>query len=218
MGRLLGLLAVLNVVMLVAGLSLEQVRGKPARLVDFNADKVRLLEPMARQETPPAKPAEPTQREEATARPVTRCLTWPELDAALFAEIESRLDHAGIDRASYDIRLAKRLGWWVYLPPFADAAAMQAAIDEARQKGVKDIAAVRGGELRHAVSLGTFPSLAQARARAEQLRALGLRNIALGPRLNAGSASLAVAESVAEARLTGLGEGWPRAPVACAAE
>jgi hypothetical protein len=236
MGRLIGLLALLNVVVLAVGLSMEQVRGHPAVLVDFNADKVRLL---GRAERPQAAPAAATaataatDSEDAAAKvpeataeanagsptPRPRCLSWSGLDESLLAEIEARLKSAGIAASRYDIRLQKRLGWWVYLPPFANAEAMQAAIDAARKKGVTDIAPLRSGEMMNALSLGAFPTLSAARAHSEKLRALGVHGLRMGPRPNSGSARLTIADKVPEAKLAGLSEGWDkeRAPLLCTA-
>jgi hypothetical protein len=227
---LIGLLALLNAVVLAAGLSLEHVRGQPAALVDFNADKVRLL---GRVEGAPAVPAKVAEAMPATegqapagqakeSAPAAllkpRCLAWSGLDEGLLGEIETRLQGAGIAASRYDIHLQTRLGWWVYLPPFADAAATQAAIDAARQKGIEDISPVRGGRMENAVSLGVFPTLAKARAQMGKLRALGLQGLRMGPRPNSGNARLTIADDVPEAKLAGLGEGWgkERAPLACA--
>ncbi len=230
MGRLIGLLALLNGVVLVAGLSMEQVRGKPGVLVDFNADKVRLLGPVERSEAAPAKAAEavtpdadgevPQAPATASPMPTLRCLAWPALDEGLLGEIEARLQAAGIAAARYDIHLDKRLGWWVYLPPLADAEAIQAAIEAVRQKGVNDFALVRGGEIKNAVSLGAFPTQAKAQAQLERLRKLGVQGLRMGPRPKSGSARLSIAGTVPEAQLVGLSEGWGkgRAPLACAGD
>ena len=228
MGRLIGLLVLLNGVVLAAGLSLEQLRGQDnSELGEFNADKVRLLGRVERWEAAPAKVAEAASAEAGGApAPQTaeapsakaRCLSWPALNDALLGEIEARLQGAGIVPSSYAIHLQQRLGWWVYLPPFANTEAMLAAIDAARQKGVKDLAPVRGGVRVNAVSLGAFPTLAKARMQMEKLRALGVEGARLGPRPNSGGARLAIAGDVPEAQLARLGEGWSQAPaaVACA--
>ncbi|MDP2431886.1 MAG: SPOR domain-containing protein [Pseudomonadota bacterium] len=218
MGRLLGLLALLNVLVLVAGGGLEAMRAKPGTLLDFNADKVRLLGRVELPETPPARVAEPVEPLAMPQSSVSRCLSWPELDGGLLEEIESRMKGAGIAVTDYELRLGKRLGWWVYLPPFADAEAMRAAIEDASRKGVKDIAPVRGGDLRNAVSLGAFPSLEKARVQEKKLRSLGLEGMRAGPRPTSGHATLVIAAAVAETGLAGLDEGWGkgRAPLACA--
>ncbi len=227
MGRLIGLLALLNGLVLVAGLSMEQMRGKPAVLVDFNADKVGLLGRVERQEAMPAKVVEalipeasaavPEAPVAATATANPRCLAWSALDEGLLSELETRLQGAGITAARYDIHLDKRLGWWVYLPPFAEAEAMRAAMDELRQKGVNDFAPVRGGVMKNAISLGAFPTRAKAQAQWERLRKLGVQGLRTGPRPKSGSARLSIAGAVPEAQLAGLGEGWSkgRTPAAC---
>lgn len=223
MGRLIGMLLVLNVVMLAAGMGIEQMRGQPGLLVDFNADKVRLLGRVERAARTPGAPSEATPAPPAgsaagpDAAPASgRCLAWPELDADLLAEIEKRLQAAGIADNRYDIQLRQRLPWWVYLPPFADAESARTAIEAAREKGVKDIAMVRGGAMAHAVSLGAFPSLVKARAHMRRLRTLGVAGTQVGPRVNAGDARLLLADSVPETRLAGLADGWgKRAPSAC---
>lgn len=232
MGRLIGLLAVLNGVVLLAGLSMEQVRGQPGVLVDFNADKVRLLDRVERTaalaKAPEQVPAAaPPQAAEATlpppapaATPAARCLVWKKLDENLLSEIEARLQGSGIAESSYVIHLQKRLGWWVYLPPFANGEAMQAAIEAARQKGVRDVAPVRSGDLENAVSFGAFPTLALARARVAQLQALGVQGLHLGPRPKSGSARMVIAATVAETGVAGLEQGWRkgRAPAVCAGD
>ncbi len=220
MARLLGLLALLNVLILVAGGGLEWVRAKPAPLLDYNADKLRLLGRVELPEAPPARMADPVEPAAPPLKQVSRCFSWPELDGDLLGEIESRMESAGIAVSDYDMSLGKRLGWWVYLPPFADAEAMRAAIEAASRKGVKDIAPVRGGDLRNAVSLGAFPNLGKARAQEKKLRSLGLEGMQAGPRPNSGHATLVIAAAVAETRLVGLDEGWGKgqAPVACAGD
>jgi hypothetical protein len=205
---------------------LEQVRRHPAELTDFNADKVRLLGRGERREAPSAKvapapaggPQPGPSVVAATAPAVARCLVWPDLDEQGLQSIEGRLQNAGIEPELYDISLERRLGWWVYLPPFPTAQAAQAAIDDARQKGVTDIAPVRGGSMLNAVSLGAFPTLARARAHEKHLRSLGLGGVHLGPRPNSGSARLTIADAVPATKLSGLGAIWGngRSPQSCA--
>lgn len=225
MGRLIGFLLGLNVMMLVAGLSLEHVHGQSSMPLDFNADKVRLI---GRAERPAGAAAEPVASDPAASvlpeaaaldmpAPVARCLSWPEIDADLFAAIEARMRDVGIDVSRYDIQLQKRLPWWVYLPPFPNAELARSAIESVRLKGVKDVAAVRGGVMKYAVSLGVFSSLAKARAQSAVLRAQGIQNVRVGPRPNAGIARLQIADTVAESQLSGLAAGWREgmAPMPC---
>lgn len=226
MGRILGLLALLNIAVLGAGLGLEQLRARPARLVDFNADKVKLLG----QETPPApaiapeepasQPPEPTQPAAAGKTLVSRCLDWKNFDGITLEEVEARIRQAGIAPDAYEIHLEKDLGWWVYLPPFPDAETARLAVENARRLGVKEIAPVRGGPMVHAVSLGAFKDLNKARKHQEAMAQLGLKDVRMGPRPNAGKGRLIVADHAADAAVAILGSDWDgrRMPVACPEE
>ena len=219
MGRLILLLVVVNAVVLLAGLSLELLHGQSPAPLGFNADKLRLLgrvEPASVSVAPP-RPG---------ATDLARCLYWPALDDALLGEIESRLHAASLSASEYDILLQQPLGWWVYLPPFVDVAAMQSAIVAATLKGVKVIAPVRSGKFAHAVSLGAFPTLASARAEVERLSRLGVQGARVGPQgersegasPKSGGASLIFSDTVPQAKLSGFAEGWSHhAPLPCAA-
>jgi hypothetical protein len=216
-------MAILNVMLLVSGIGFENVRGKSATLVDFNADKVRLLEISDRRAVVPTMPPESTLKpvmvepKPTVAHDDTRCLLWSSFDSSSLTKIEARMKQLGISEGHYDIQLSKRLGWWVYLPPFTDVESMQAAMEEAKHKGVSDIAQVRGGEFVNAVSLGAFPTLEKARVHAKKMLGFGLSGVALGPRPNVGDATLTISGDVPVASLTGLKDGWGQGhlPVNC---
>lgn len=217
--RWLGLLLLLNVAVFLAGLGMDAWLSRPGPTLEFNADKVRLLEspqavPAASMSAPPpAAPAQAAARAESTPA----CLRWPRLDADGLVAVEAHLDRLGVAAAQREFRLERPLGWWVYLPPLADADALRAALEELSAKGVRDFAAVRGGRLANAVSLGVFPSLEKARAHAAALEAKGLRGLRHGPRPEAGSVRLywrAQADSVSAPALL---QGWPQGlgPTVC---
>ena len=219
MGRLILLLVVVNAVVLLAGLSLELLHGQSPAPLGFNAVKLRLLGRV-----------EPASVSVATSRPrvtdLARCLYWPDLDDDLLGEIESRLHAASLSTSEYDILLQPPLGWWVYLPPFVDVAAMQSAIVAATLKGVKVITPVRSGKFARAVSLGVFPTQASARAEMERLSRLGVQGVRMGPQgggsegagPKSGGASLIFSDTVAQAKLSGFAENWSQhAPLPCAA-
>ncbi len=240
MGKLIGLLALLNVVVLLVGMSMEAVRDQPAALLGFNADKVRLVGKVERPQADPVAVAEPAGASDAmeeapvpdvVAEPAlpaeptvpvapvhagvpvqggARCLVWAGLEADVWSEIEVRLKNAGIKPADFDMRLDKPLGWWVYLPPFPSAEAARAEVEALRRRGVKDIAPVRGGALVNAVSLGVFPTLEKARAHADSLARLGLESMRIGPRPKSGTATLVIAPQVAADKLARLAVGWGR--------
>ncbi len=216
-GRWIGLLLLLNGGVLLAGLGMGLWLAKPAPTPEFNADKIRLLEsPQPAQAgggSPAIAPAPPA---EAAARRV--CLSWPRLDADGLAAVQAHLDGRGM-AARREFLVEKPLGWWVYLPPLPDAEALRLALEEVSGKGIRDFAAVRGGRLANAVSLGVFPSLDRARAHAASLEAKGLRGLRFGPRPEAGPVRLLWEEKAGGADAEELVQGWPRglAPTVCEA-
>jgi hypothetical protein len=106
----------------------------------------------------------------------------------------------------------------VFLPPLESKAALQAKMEEARRLGVSDLAPVRGGSMRNALSLGAFAKLKQARARAAELVAKGIKDVKFGPRPGAGAARLVVSARVADSALPSAESGWPEGlqPARCA--
>ncbi len=214
-GRWIGLLLLLNGGVLLAGLGLGVWLSKPGPTPEFNADKIRLLEsPQSAQETGTAPEVDPVAQKEAAAR--RACLSWPRLDADGLAAVQAHLDSRGV-AAEREFRVDKPLGWWVYLPPLPDAEALRLALEEVSAKGIRDFAAVRGGRLANAVSLGVFPSLDRARAHAAALEAKGLRGLRYGPRPEAGPVRLLWEERAGGTPAASLGQGWPQglAPAVC---
>lgn len=225
--RLIGLLVLLNIGLFVAGWVMQYLARAPDYLPAFNADKIVL---MAADDAPDAGVADDARASppEAVAEPtvppqagVTDCLRWRALDAAGVARLEAHLRERGVPERAYDL-LAEMPGgasngWWVYVPPLPDEAAAQAVIADARARGVTDLAPVRGGAMRNAVSLGVFRGLADAREHAARMSALGVRAVVYGPRPQAGLISLT--PLAGPDSLKALKGAWPAglAPDACAA-
>ncbi|MBM4180763.1 MAG: SPOR domain-containing protein [Betaproteobacteria bacterium] len=218
-GLWIGLLLLLNGGVLLAGLGLGLWLSKPGPTPEFNADKIRLLEsPQSAQETRTAPEVAAVAQAEAEAAARRACLSWTRLDADGLAAVQAHLDSRGV-AAEREFRVDKPLGWWVYLPPLPDAEALRLALEEVSAKGIRDFAAVRGGRLANAVSLGAFPSLDKARAHAVALEAKGLRGLRYGPRLEAGPVRLLWEEKAGGTPAASLGQGWPQGltPAVCEA-
>ncbi len=220
---LIGLLLVLNLGVLAYGFALEYWRGRAEPPLAFNGDKIRLMaefrpESPARASGPPAEEQAPTTLVEPARE--SRCLVWPELDADSLAQVGAKLAAVGVEADAYDLILAKKLGWWVYLPPLADADALRAALDDIRAKGVTDLAAVRSGSMVNAISLGAFPTLARARAHAALMERKGVTGVRHGPRPGTGEVRLVLPDSVSAETLAKLAGLWPQnlRPGVCPAE
>lgn len=211
----IGLLLALNVGVFLAGMAMQNWSPAARAPLVFNAEKIRLLavpsgadvrRAVASQSETPASVAAPV---EAGPKGAMRCLSWSSMDAAGLAAIEARLKQLGIAANRYDIELEKALGWWVYLPPAANDAALQASIEEVRRLGITDYAPVRSGSLRNALSLGALGNLAQARAHAARLTDKGVKGVKFGPRPESGVARLVFTAALADADLPNPDTVWP---------
>jgi hypothetical protein len=230
--KLIGLLLALNLGVFLAGMALQRwLPGESAPLV-FNAEKIRLLAAPAssgaRQSVAVQAPADavvenaPLATAKAESASRSRCLSWTSLDAEALLAIETHLRQLGMAANAYDIELAnepgRNLSWWVFLPPLESKAALQAKMEEARRLGVSDLAPVRGGSMRNALSLGAFAKLEQARAHAAALADKGIKDVKFGPRPGAGAARLVFSARVADSALPSAESGWPEGlrPARCA--
>jgi hypothetical protein len=226
--NLIGFLVAINFGVFLAGMALQHWSPvAPAPLV-FNAEKIRLVASQAAPSSrlvasektaqPGSQATPPAVQSETRVEQSPRCLSWKSLDLAGFLAIETHLKRIGIAANAYDIELEKDLGWWVFLPPTENAAALQATIDGVRRLGVTDYAAVRGGSMRNALSLGAFAKLEQARERAAGLSKKGIKDVKFGPRPETGEARLVFSESVPGNALPDTEAGWPSGlkPARCA--
>ena len=223
--RLIGLLLVLNAATLLAGWAGGYFFAKPTTLVTFNADKIQLLDervPERETASSPAErggvsplPAEPTAGVRGTEE-ASECAIWLNMEADRLAQIQGYLRGLGVPDAAYDILVDTRLGWWVYLPPVADATALSVVMEDARAKGIKDMSPVRTGKLANALSLGVFPDLESARLHAASMEKKGLQGVQFAPRPEAGAARLTTVKAV-PALQSALRAPWPAglAPDGC---
>ena len=217
--RLTGLLLVLNLGVLVGGLGVRFWPVPPEATLEFNADKVRLLvaaetAPSPRHGAPDPSPAV------VSASGAPNCLSWPSLDADKLAALEGHLKALGLKPQNYELRLAQRLGWWVFLPPLGNQEGVRAAMDEARRLGVTDMAAVRDGPLVNALSLGAFADVEKARVHAAVLMEKGLRGVRFGPRPGAGEVRLLLSGPLPAGDSASPEASWPAGlqPGKCTAE
>lgn len=227
--RLTGLLLVLNLGVLIAGLGIAYWPAQPVSTLEFNGDKVKFRrapdsDGLASPGTKTAvsvetKPAALSEVPENVASALA-CLSWPSLDADTLAAVEARLKQVGVPPGSYELQLGKRLGWWVFLPPFANVEAARAAMEDARAKGVTDMALVRGGKMANALSLGAFPTLESARTHASSLAGNGIKGVKLGPRPEAGEARVLFSKAKLKVSAETLLGDWPKdlQPILCTEE
>jgi len=84
-----------------------------------------------------------------------------------------RLKPLGIQATSHLVAGKAKLGYWVYLPPFASKREADGAVALLKKRGVKDIYVVTDEANRNAISLGVFSQRSYAADRQKQLRKMG---------------------------------------------
>ena len=217
--RLTILLVLVNIGVLLAGWGGTVWQRQAPPLVAFNADKIQLLEDMQ-----PGKQAEPTVEDtlaeaQESTQDLPPCPAWASLDADGIAQVQAYLRQAGVADADYDLLVEMRLGWWVYIPPLENGDALKVVMEDARAKGVKDMAPVRSGSMFNALALGSFPTLEGARRHAQDMTKKGLREVRYAPRPGAGAVRLVTVKDSA-ALQRALSGTWPVGlePKACKPE
>lgn len=196
--RLALLLLILNLVVLGTGWALERYRQSERYLPGYNMDKIQLTRSPADGATAGKGGSRRTAADTDTAGPPTAdassdiraCLVLDKYDQGVHESLRDELAGAGLVPGDYDLRLAKNLGWWVYLPPEANAARRQEMVDRLRELGITDLAVIGRGSMTNAISLGMFADAGQARAHLGKIKALGVEGAVFGPRPDSGPARL----------------------------
>jgi hypothetical protein len=209
-GRLALLLVLLNLVILGTGLALEHYRQTEHGLTGYNTDKIHLLrtpgdagpslesglggigleEPLTGVGAGVAGQVEAPAAADGTVAEPGACLVLEDFDQAAHERLGGELAGAGLRPGDYTLRLAKPLGWWVYIPPEANTVLRQETVARLKGLGINDLAVIGRGSMVNAISLGMFAEPAQAAAHLERLRAKGVAGAAYGPRPGVGPARL----------------------------
>jgi hypothetical protein len=114
--------------------------------------------------------------------PPALCHTWGELSASEADRMTQRLRRIGI--TPLRSRSETPEAWWVRIPPQRNRAEAERRVVELNLRGVTDTFIVQeGGPTQHAVSLGLFKTENRARVLLGQLRAKGVDNAGIEPRM-----------------------------------
>ena len=147
-------------------------------------DPVPPLEPAALEpaavEPPPAEPAVVPAPSPA---PPALCHAWGELSASEADRLAQRLRRIGITATRS--RSETPEAWWVRIPPQRNRSEAERRVVELNLLGVSDTFIVQeSGPNQNAVSLGLFKTENRARILLGQLRAKGVENAGIEPRMS----------------------------------
>jgi hypothetical protein len=109
--------------------------------------------------------------------------------------------------------------FWVYLAPQESRAQVEAALKDLKQKGVKDLRLVRGGDLSNAISLGLFSSQAAVNRRLNEIETKGYQSVVVpysgGKQVHWFDVSIVQNSDYVNDLLTGFPARYKALPVAC---
>lgn len=129
----------------------------------------------------PAEPA-PEPVPSPSPAPPALCQAWGDLTASEADRLTQRLRRIGITPVRS--RSETPEAWWVRIPPQRSRTEAERRVVELNLLGVSDTFIVQeAGPTQHAVSLGLFKTESRARTLLAQLRAKGVENAGIEPRM-----------------------------------
>jgi hypothetical protein len=140
--------------------------GGPAPAAQLNAEQIQIIPPR------PAAPARPAA-----------CIQWSGFAEADLDAVRRALAGAALTQRAVEITVPVMAGWWVYIPPLPDQAAIDRQVRELQAAGITDYYVVDAdGPLRNAISLGIFKTEESARTQLLAMQGKGLRTARAAPR------------------------------------
>jgi hypothetical protein len=117
------------------------------------------------------------------AQPSATCLEWGEFSGADLARADASL--AGLNLGPGLIRreVEHSIGYWVYIPPLKNHAAVNEKIARLKKLGIKEFFVVQEkGKWLDAISLNVFKTEDQAKKFLDHLRSVGVKEAVMGER------------------------------------
>lgn len=150
---------------------------------ELKADKVRLLG----QQAPEEKLAQPVSAPAvADAQPDSAaavCMEWSDFSGADLKRASEALAPLALGGKLAQRPIEYNIGYWVYIPPLKDKAAINGKIAQLKSRGIEEYFVVQeAGEFQHAISLGVFKSEDAAKSFLESLAAKDVRSAKIGER------------------------------------
>lgn len=158
--------------------------------------------------TPVAEPAQPAARPvQVTVKTDTQCLEWGDFSGTDLARATAALSALQLGDKLSQRQIEYNIGYWVYIPPIKDKAALAKKIAQLKARGVKEHFVVsEAGSWQNAISLGVFKTREAAQNFFDDLRTKGVRSAQVGERASKLKATIFVLNGLDAATGTGLAE------------
>jgi hypothetical protein len=119
----------------------------------------------------------------APAADARACMEWGEFSGADLARATAALNALRLGNRLGQREVEYNIGYWVYIPPLKDKAAVAQKIEQLKARGVEEYFVVQeAGVWLNAISLGVFKTREAAQNFVNQLRAMDVRSAQVGER------------------------------------
>lgn len=172
----------------------------------FNAEKIKLLNPKEALTIPVLKPAVKLENAPAAARPAA-CMEWGVFSGTDLARAQDALDKLQLGE-SLSLRSSEEtVGYWVYIPPLKTKKDAENKIAELKALGIGEYFLMQDNSpWRNAISLNVFKSEELARKYLEKLHEKGVKSAVIGERGHQVKRTLFLIRDAGDALATKLAE------------
>ncbi|BBJ00291.1 hypothetical protein FGKAn22_19830 [Ferrigenium kumadai] len=136
------------------------------------------------------------------------CMEWGEFSGADLKRATAALGALRLGDRLNQRQVEQSIGYWVYIPPLKDKAAVAQKIAQLKARGIEEYFVVPdAGPWLHAISLGVFKTQEAAQSFLEGLRAKDVRSAQIGERASKLKMTVFVLnglDGTAEAKLTAM--------------
>lgn len=144
----------------------------------------------------------------ATGSSTTVCLEWGEFSGADLTRATAALSALQLDDKLSQYQVEYAIGYWVYIPPLKDKAAVAQKIAQLKARGIEEYFVVLDpGPWLNAISLGVFKTQEAAQSFLDDLRRVkGVRSAQMGERASKLKVTVFVLNGLDAALMTKLTE------------
>lgn len=150
----------------------------------LHEEKIRLLDaPRVPAQSAPAAASAVPAAVSAPAADARACMEWGEFSGTDLARATTALSALHLGNRLGQREVEYNIGYWVYIPPLKDKAAVAQKIEQLKARGVEEYFVVQeAGAWLNAISLGVFKTREAAQNFVSQLRAMDVRSAQVGER------------------------------------
>lgn len=193
------LLVAVNVILFAVMKSGVFGGGQPEQVpLPLHQEKITLTEemppppaPSSPVAAPASAPTAPAASPAPTSASADHCFEWGEFTGTDLEHVTTSLKKLQLGDKLSQREVDRGIGYWVYIPPIRDKAAIAQKITQLKARGVTDYFVVQEpGEWLNAISLGLFKSHESAQKFLEGLRAKEVRTAQIGERASKNKATV----------------------------